>query len=263
MFLAPTLTLHTPAGSRLDADAAAFAAASGATDVAALSEFVKGVKALGLWNSMVCWPLRSSQNAGTGTTAYSLGGLGTYNGTLVNGPVWGADGITFTKASSHYISTSLAHWIDEDTFAFCVAEAAATNVGAFSSRTGSSGAELWARNSTALSLLTRNSAGGNALVNLAWPASGSRYFAANHGTRSAKAFVEGSLSGANYSSATATTGTGQSQGGNWHIGGFAGGSDYDGTIPLSGIVRGNVDQSQNAQFYSLYKTTLGTGLSLP
>jgi hypothetical protein len=50
MILAPTLTLNTPAGSRLDADAAAFAAASGATDVAALSEFVKGVKALGLWN---------------------------------------------------------------------------------------------------------------------------------------------------------------------------------------------------------------------
>jgi hypothetical protein len=44
---------------------------------------------------MVCWPLRSSQNAGTGSTAYSLGGLGTYNGTLVNGPTWGADGISF------------------------------------------------------------------------------------------------------------------------------------------------------------------------
>jgi hypothetical protein len=42
---------------------------------------------------MVCWPLRSSQNAGTGTTAYSLGGLGTFDGTLVDGPTWGADGI--------------------------------------------------------------------------------------------------------------------------------------------------------------------------
>jgi hypothetical protein len=61
--------------------------------VSNLSAFVKGVKELGLWSDMVCWPLRSSQNAGTGTTAYSLGGLGTHNGTLVNGPTWGADGV--------------------------------------------------------------------------------------------------------------------------------------------------------------------------
>lgn len=63
-------------------------------------EFARGVNNLGLWNSMVCWPLRSSQNAGTGTTAYSLGGLGTYNGTLVGGPTWVADGVENTSANS-------------------------------------------------------------------------------------------------------------------------------------------------------------------
>lgn len=104
MILAPTLTLNSPAGARLDADAAAFAATSGATDVAALSNFVKGVKALGLWDDMVCWPLRSSQNAGTGTTAYSLGGLGTFNGTLVNGPTWGVDGIDFDGTNDRIIT---------------------------------------------------------------------------------------------------------------------------------------------------------------
>lgn len=98
MILAPTLTPHTPSGG-YDADATAFAATSGATDVAALSAFVKGIKELGLWNSMVCWPLRSSQNAGTGTTAYSLGGLGAFNGTLVNGPTWGSAGINFVSNS--------------------------------------------------------------------------------------------------------------------------------------------------------------------
>jgi hypothetical protein len=65
-----------------------------------INNFVKGVKALGIYNSMVCWPLRSAQNAGTGATAYSLGGLGIYNGTLVNGPSWTADGIDHTAASS-------------------------------------------------------------------------------------------------------------------------------------------------------------------
>jgi hypothetical protein len=90
-----------------DSDVLAFVTASGATDVAGLDAFVKGIKDLGLWDSMVAWPLRSSQNAGTGTTAYSLGGLGIYNGTLVNGPTWGADGILFDAASNTHITTTL------------------------------------------------------------------------------------------------------------------------------------------------------------
>ena len=67
---------------------------SAATPRKQLRDFAAGVNELGLWNSMVCWPLRSSQNYGSGTTAFSLGGLGTYNGTLTNGPSWGADGVT-------------------------------------------------------------------------------------------------------------------------------------------------------------------------
>ena len=58
-----------------------------------IRDFSAGVNDLGLWNSMVCWPLRSSQNYGSGTTAYSLGGLGTYNGTLVNGPTFETAGL--------------------------------------------------------------------------------------------------------------------------------------------------------------------------
>ena len=85
--------------SDMDADARSFCQASGATDRAAINFFVKQIKNLGLWSSMVCWPLRSTQNAGTGSTAYSLGGLGTYNGTLVNGPTWGANGIIVTSSA--------------------------------------------------------------------------------------------------------------------------------------------------------------------
>jgi len=90
-----------------DQDARVFINTSGATDRAAINYFVKGIKRLGLWDDMVCWPLRSAQNAGTGSTAYSLGGLDTYNGTLVNGPTWGADGITF-DGTDDGISTSLS-----------------------------------------------------------------------------------------------------------------------------------------------------------
>jgi hypothetical protein len=118
----PTATLATGAWSlraqslyrrdniwpRRDPDAVAFAAASGATDIDAISDFAKGVKRLGLWSNMVCWPLRSTQNAGTGTTAYSLGGLGTFNGTLVNGPTWGSDGILFDGSNDH-ITTGITY----------------------------------------------------------------------------------------------------------------------------------------------------------
>jgi len=65
-----------------------------------ISDFVKGIKSLGLWNSMVCWPLRASQNAGGGTTAFSLGGLGQFNGTLVNAPTWTGTGISISPSTS-------------------------------------------------------------------------------------------------------------------------------------------------------------------
>ena len=89
---------------RTDPDAAAFCARSGASDRAAVSAFVRGVKDLGLWESMVCWPLRSEQNAGTGTTAYSLGGLGTFDGALVNGPTWGVDGLDINGSNSQSVT---------------------------------------------------------------------------------------------------------------------------------------------------------------
>ena len=88
-------------------DASAYFSTAGVTSTAGkqqISRFVIGIKDLGLWSNMVCWPLRSSQNAGTGTTAYSLGGFGTFNGTLTNGPTWGSNGIVFIRTSSHYIN---------------------------------------------------------------------------------------------------------------------------------------------------------------
>jgi hypothetical protein len=72
-----------------------------------IRDFSAGVNDLGLWNSMVCWPLRSSQNYGSGDTVFSLGGLGTFNGTRVGGPTWEADGIDFVAASNTHITTPL------------------------------------------------------------------------------------------------------------------------------------------------------------
>lgn len=78
---------------------------SAATPRQQIRDFAKGVNDLGLWNSMVCWPLRSSQNYGSGTTAFSLGGLGTYNGTLTNGPTWAVDGSGINRNSTSSLIT--------------------------------------------------------------------------------------------------------------------------------------------------------------
>lgn len=76
-----------------------------------LNQFVISLKKMNLWASMVCWPFRAQHNAGLGTTAYSLGGLGIFNGTLTNGPTWGVDGISF-GSNTQYIEYSPQFSID-------------------------------------------------------------------------------------------------------------------------------------------------------
>jgi len=78
-----------------DVDADNYLARAGVTDVIGRSEicwFTRGIKSLGLWQNMVSWHMRSYQNAGTGSTVYSLGGLGIHNGTMVGSPVWNTNG---------------------------------------------------------------------------------------------------------------------------------------------------------------------------
>ena len=76
-----------------------------------ISDFVRGIKSLGLWNSMVCWPLRASQNAQSTQTAFSLGGGGTFNAALIGNPAWTSTGIAgagWPAAGGQYVSTTYA-----------------------------------------------------------------------------------------------------------------------------------------------------------
>ena len=90
----------------LDVDTIAYAtrvkAGSGKTilpeNLKQINKFVIGIKKLGLWDTMVCYPMRSIHNAGTSSTVYSLGGLGVYNGTMMNSPTWGYNGMFFTPS---------------------------------------------------------------------------------------------------------------------------------------------------------------------
>lgn len=76
-----------------------------------LNQFVISIKKMNLWANMVCWPFRAQHNAGSGVIAYSLGGLGIFNGTLVNSPIWGVDGISF-GSSAQYIEYSPQFFVD-------------------------------------------------------------------------------------------------------------------------------------------------------
>lgn len=94
-----------------------------------INKFVVGIKKLGLWNSMVCWPMRSIHNAGTGSTVYSLGGLGIYNGTMVNSPTWSTDGVTSLVASAQGISATINNLTLNEQTLFGVGRAAVASQG--------------------------------------------------------------------------------------------------------------------------------------
>ena len=84
------------------------AAGGDVADKNGVSNFVEELSKIVHPSLWVCWPLRSSQNIGTGSTVYSLGGLGNFNGAMVNGPTWGSEGMLFTQGTNSYISTSLS-----------------------------------------------------------------------------------------------------------------------------------------------------------
>jgi hypothetical protein len=88
------------AGLIYDSDVAAFQKASGATQVGPILALVDYLKAQSLWDYARFYPMKSAQNAGSGSTVYGLGGLTSNNMTLINSPTWGSDGVTFDAASS-------------------------------------------------------------------------------------------------------------------------------------------------------------------
>jgi len=81
------------------------------TDIYSVDQFIRGLKDLGLWGNFIdAWFLRSNQNSGSGSNAYSFRNS-TYNATLVNSPVWHGNGIRFTTTQYAF---SLINNLDQD-----------------------------------------------------------------------------------------------------------------------------------------------------
>lgn len=239
----------------LDADAAAYIARSGATDRAAINAFVRGVKALGLWNNMVCWPLRSSQNAGNGDTVYSLGGLGTFNGTRVNGPAWTADGLT--NSVSGRITTSYLTPAGSQAHIFVGNSVSTPDLRAYANTItiiGSDWVGMVFRDDGAYfgdgqlrSTFRDFTSAGNfkmaaALYNR--PATAYTYLNATQGSIAAG----NAMSASNLAMTIMSAGAGQF---------------YAGTAAFYGTIMAELTPAQYLALNSLYKSTLGTGLGLP
>jgi hypothetical protein len=268
MILAPTLTLNTLARG-YDADATAFAAASGATDVSNLSAFVKGVKELGLWSNMVCWPLRSSQNAGTGTTAFSLGGLGAYNGTLVNGPTWEDDGVTFVNASTQHILMESQVFTDSDYTmfsAFKLTDVATANLVLFSlswAAGGFLGVESNSGTRDRLGAWTNTAGFSGAQLSALGVSTVMHTAAISANASEFRFFTNGASFASGAGNYQIATGTGKTVIGAANTAGATIIAAFNGEIAFAFAASQHLSAANVAALNDLYKSTLGTGLSLP
>jgi hypothetical protein len=240
-----------------DPDASAYFATAGITDATAKTQinlFVKGIKDLGFWSSMVSYPLRSTQNAGTGTTAYSLGGLGTFDGTLAGDslPTWGVNGVNFLPSTSSRITAALA--ISQPFSVYgCISFNNLTSAGSLFSGGSGTNAQMY---NFANSGKIDADAGvfPNTLASSASYSAGSKFFPT--------AYFNGASSVVGINNST-NNGSAGSNGisslviGNNPTLAYAG---KDIEIPFLMFVS---NSAINSSVYSLYKTTLGTGLGLP
>jgi hypothetical protein len=231
-------------------------------------DFAQGIDRLGLWNSMVCWPLRSSQNAGSGTTAFSLGGLGQFDGTLVNAPVWEANGMTFLLASAQGISATVGNLTLAEQSLFAVNRV----------HVASGGNVMIARSSTGGTQNGMNLRKGEAATDLSWIQQAGGFTSVNI-TQFVSSDFLGFASAANTTTArmkrfpsTESADTAMAFTGNltntdplW-IGRRAAagnqGLSGDCTIAIASMFTSDIRSSWD-QVYSLYRQTLGLGLGLP
>ena len=248
--------------SGYDADAAAYFERAGVTDATAkgqINAFVKGVKDLGLYNNMVSWPLRSAQNAGTGTTAYSLGGLGTYDGTLTNMvPTWGTDGITFDGTDDHIPTALTSGFSALSVFGISKKDATSQVMQEVSKDDGGANRE-WSIHAEL----------GGFMQGRLWNPSFSQITGSAVTTVFRVSCLRGSTTVAKFrrnNESDATTGAGTLTQGSAQVtlGARSGGAEYfKGIIAGAIIFNTALSDSDTSSIYTLYKTTIGTGLGLP
>ena len=256
------------AGTGIDPDALAYFNRAGITDSTArqqILDFVKGVKALGLWNNFVCWPLRSSQNVGSGVIARSLGGLGTFDGTFTSSgalPTWGADGINLDASIQGMGGASLSALSQQVLTGGYVIRRNATNTVnrlLFSTSGGSRNFALAVYGSTTIGMSRLGAFDANGTLEVGGLGSSAfvssfEMASANQNAGNLNIFRNGSLIGSLASTPLTRIESTQVMFGSI----FASGTHV---IPFAYF--STLSSANTASIYSLYKSTLGVGLGLP
>jgi hypothetical protein len=271
------LRANVSGASIYDADAVSYFARAGVTDATAkaqINAFVKGAKDLGIYNNMICWPMRSTQNIGSGNTVYSLGGKQISNATKVGG-TWGTDGIFFS-GSTQYMTSDVAN-IPKDLTTFISAKGNGSTyanfpvIGGVYDPAGASTGQLALSQNDVHANATNFQIAGPAIYaftpQLANGLSGSSSFVALSGS-----YKQGSVfnarnvgassvvTQASFPTETSLTLTKMCLNGRYDAGIVALGNPM--TSSFYAFITPNCD-SIISSFYTLYKTTLGTGLGLP
>ena len=228
--------------------------------------FVRGMKALGLYSSMVCWPLRSYQNKGTGSVVYSLGGLGAYDGTMVNSPTWGMVGVNNFNNSGIQVGPSLPIYdnhtmlyIDRVTGDYNTLNQRYSDYGESGGRRYLTGPvpttyQTVAFNNPSSAWVYRD------IFATTWNVFEMMGYSVTNGT-----LLEGSKNASNVVSAQPpimlTGGTGYMGIGNFNN--IASAFGVVGTLSFHCLLSKPTNSSARASIYSLLKQTLGNGLGLP
>jgi hypothetical protein len=230
-----------------------------------INNFVRGIKSLGLWNSMVCWPLRASQNASTTLTARSLGGLGTFDAPMTGlgtaSAAWGTNGVNISGSgylapsstpltASNSVRSQLAVWNNTGGGTVIPLSSSGLPPVRFALRSNSR---------TTASLDVWDGSGGDFFGNQSVP-SGFNQSAAtyNHAT--------GLLTfNANQGSQTTATRTITFSSGNITLGSWDTGFFTNNSFLLAFALIANVEMSRDTlnAVNNLYRQTLGIGLNLP
>ena len=247
-----------------DADALTYFTNTGITDLTArrqINDFVVGVKALGAWTTMVCWPMRSSQN-GTGATVYSLGGGGTFNGTMAAGATWGSEGIIF-NGSTGRVSTALTSVTSDH-----------TSMSIFKQTSITGNQVTLAKDDQGSNRQFNHVSDGSSYLSQVWNTTARSIFV---GTPVAGVFRSivlrnsASLTNAqpgqwylNPTQTTATSGTMSAGTAGVSIGSASNSNFFfNGVIPFAAVWNSYLSDTNRATVYRIYRDTLGEGIVLP
>jgi hypothetical protein len=230
-------------------------------DIYSVNDFVVGLKDLNLWGNIICWPSRANQNAGIGTTVYSLGKL-ICNGTMVNSPTWQANGIVFTNTNQEVTRSGFDTPASPMSFGSVASKSPTSAVmrtimlGTYPQRYSNGDYQ----NSRGFDV--RNNLNSNFLT---WTPSLSNSFIFKLVSMESNLIANGYANGQSISpsSTGATVGWDDTTGVSTRLFGISTGSDATIICAFIYIFTRNISASEQLNFYNLYKITAGKGLNLP